>query len=46
MVSLITEKGGNRTAGKIMEPFKFNDHGNESGTRAVEGWGSTIDNSY
>ena len=42
----ITEKEGSRTVGKVMEFVKFKDYGNELGTRVVEGWGSTKDNSY
>ena len=43
---IITIRGNNRVNGTVMEFVKFKDYEGELGTRVVEGWGSTKDNSY
>ena len=42
----ITVVGGYQKKGKVMEFVKFKDYGDPLGTRVVEGWGSTKDDSY
>ncbi len=42
----VTVIGNNRVNGTVMEFVKFKDYEGELGTRVVEGWGSTKDNSY
>ena len=42
----VTVIGNNRVNATVMEFVKFKDYEGELGTRVVEGWGSTKDNSY